>query len=115
MAVAASVVVEDTLYICLTFRRYQVRVGGLLARVWRGLLAAGCMAGVLVEAGFGWTEVTGSPGELALHLAAAIALGGVVYVGVLLLAWLASGRPEGAEADAVAMSRRLAGSLRRAT
>ena len=115
MAVAASVVVEDTLYICLTFRRYQVRVGGLLARVWRGLLAAGCMAGVLVEAGFGWTEVTGSPGELALQLTAAIALGGVVYVGVLLLAWLASGRPEGAEADAVAMSRRLAGALRRAT
>ena len=113
MAVAASVVVEDALYIGLTFRRYQMRVGALLARVWRGLLAAGCMAATLVEAGLGWTEVTGGPAELALKLVTAITLGAMVYVGVLLLSWLASGRPEGAEADAVAMLRRLLRRLRR--
>jgi hypothetical protein len=70
------------------------------------------MAAALVQTGFGWTPATGGPAELAVQLAEAVALGGVVYVGVLLLAWLASGRPQGAEADAIAMLARL---RRRAT
>jgi lipopolysaccharide exporter len=112
VAVTASIFVEDALYIGLTFRRFGVRAAGLLGRVWRGLLAAACMAAALVQTGSGWTPATGGPAELAVQLAEAVALGGVVYVGVLLLAWLASGRPQGAEADAIAMLGRL---RRRAT
>ncbi len=112
VAVAASVFVEDALYIGLTFRRFGVRAIELLAAVWRGLLAVACMAGALVQAGLGWTAaaggaVSGSPAALAMQLAGAVALGGGVYAGVLLLAWLASGRPPGAEADAIAMLARL--------
>ena len=113
VAVTASIVVEDVLYIGLTFRRFGVRAAALLASVWRGGLAAACMAVALVQAGLGWAPVVAGPGVLALELAAAIALGGAVYVGVLLLTWLASGRPHGAEADAVAGIIRLMGRLRR--
>lgn len=107
VAVTVSIVVEDALYVGLTFRRFGVRAAGLLAHVWRGLLAASCMAAVLVWAGLGWTTMEAGPGELAIRLALAVALGGTVYVGVLLLAWIASGRPAGAEADAVALLARL--------
>lgn len=103
IAVTVSIFVEDALYIGLTFRRFGVRATELLARVWRSLLAVCCMALALALAGLGWTPVTGSPAELAMWLIAAIALAGMVYAGVLLLAWLASGRPAGAEADALAM------------
>ena len=112
VAMTASVLVEDALYIGLTFSRFGVRATVLFSRIWRGLLAASCMALVLVQTGFGWAPVTGGPAELAMQLAAAIGLGGGVYTGVLLLAWFASGRPPGAEADGVAMFGRL---IRRTT
>ena len=75
------------------------------------MLAASCMAIVLVGSGLGWTTVLGTPVQLAIRLAAAIALGGSVYLAVLLLSWLASGQPPGAEADAIQM---LKSRLRRA-
>lgn len=107
IAVTASVFVEDVLYIGLTFRRFGGHVLELLAQVWRGLLAVACMAVVLVQTGLGWTPATGSPAALAMQLTAAVALGSVVYVGVLLLAWIASGRPPGAEANGIAILARL--------
>ena len=113
IAVTVSVVVEDALYIGLTLARFDMRAGALFARVWRGLLAGACMAAALVWAGLGWTPIEGDAGELAALLAGAIALGGGVYVGVLLLAWLASGRPAGTEADGAAMLGRLIGRLTR--
>jgi lipopolysaccharide exporter len=112
VAVTASVFVEDVLYIGLTFRRFGGRAVGLLAQVWRGLLAVACMAVALVQAGLGWTPASGGPAALAMQLAAAVALGGVVYVGVLLLAWIASGRPPGAEADGIAILARSVHKLR---
>ncbi len=113
IAVTVSIAFEDALYIGLTFRRFGVGASALLARVWRGALAASCMAAVLVWSGMGWAQSTGGPGELAIQLASAIALGGLVYAGVLLLAWFASGRPAGAEADAVVLLGAMPGRLRR--
>src|SRR5262249_44204071 len=97
IAVTASVLVEDALYIGLTFKRFGGSAVQLLAQVWRGLLAVTCMAIALVQAGLGWTPAIGGPAALVMQLAAAVALGGAVYVGVLLLTWNASGRPPGAE------------------
>ena len=111
IAVTLSIVVEDALYIGLTIHRFGVRLAALWAHIWRGMLAASCMAIVLVGSGLGWTTVLGTPVQLAIRLAAAIALGGSVYLSVLLLSWLASGRPPGAEADALRM---LKSRLRRA-
>ena len=108
VAVTLSVFVEDALYIGLTFSRFGISARALLTQTWRGLLAAGCMAGALVWSGLGWAAVTGGTAELAVKLAAGVALGGVVYITVLVLTWLASGRPAGAEADGVAIAGRLA-------
>jgi len=103
VAVTASIFVEDVLYIGLTFRRFGGRALELLAQIWRGLLAVACMAVVLVQAGLGWTPAIGGPAALAMRLTAAVVLGSAVYVGVLLLAWIASGWPPGAEANGIAI------------
>ncbi len=86
---------EEAIYIVVTFRRFHLRVAALLRHTWRPLLATGAMAAVL------WggmpTATADTVPALVLRLAMEISVGAAVYGAMLLAAWLASGRPRGAE------------------
>jgi len=99
IAMGIATGLEQSTYVVLTLRRFSVRVADLLHSIWRPLLATTAMAAVLLGTGNGWCVVAGDTGQLVQQLVVAVSLGTVVYVGVLLAAWLAVGRPAGAETD----------------
>jgi O-antigen/teichoic acid export membrane protein len=102
LAAAASIAVEQALTVGLALRRFRVGVGAFLRHVWRPSLASAAMVAVLWGLGLGCGPAdAGVPGLLA-----AVGVGATVYGGVLLLAWLVSGRPEGAEADVLGVLQR---------
>jgi len=80
----------------LIVRSLGLTLASLLPPLWRPLASAAMMYGT----GKLWGPVvpaSASSTDAILPLAACIALGASVYVGVDLLLWLASGRPDGAE------------------
>jgi O-antigen/teichoic acid export membrane protein len=107
-AVAATGVAREALYIATAIRRLRLEVRRLLAAVVRPLVAAACMAAVLNWAGLGWTYRNPVNAQCLLDLLLAVGLGAGVYAASLLASWLAAGRPDGAEADVLAIVRRLA-------
>lgn len=91
----------------VTFQHFGIRFADLTVRVWRSVMAAAVMAGILWWSGLGWNGAPpGTLWDCAIEMAAAAALGAAVYVGVVLALWQASGRPAGAEADAIEIARR---------
>jgi len=80
----------------VTLRLLQIGVLQFMAGIWRPLAAAGVMYAVVHW--FISLEPEGTnPMELAVELAQAALLGVVVYVGMVLLLWVLSGKPYGAE------------------
>lgn len=108
LATGVAMTLEQVLYIALTIRHFDVRLGDLLGRFWRIVLAAATMALVLTWSGLGWeTSAAGTKAGLALELAAGVGLGAAVYAVTLFVLWLAAGQPEGAEADLLTLLRGL--------
>jgi O-antigen/teichoic acid export membrane protein len=110
-AAAAGVAVATILgrfgSLLVTFRHFGIRLADLTVRVWRSVLAVAAMAGILWWSGLGWHDAPPDTlWDCAIEIAAAVALGTVVYVGMVLSLWQASGRPAGAEADAIEIARR---------
>ncbi len=103
VAAAVAVVLEQALTMATALRRFRVGAAAILRRVWRPVLAAAAMAGVLCATGLGWTE---DPDPV--RLAAAIIGGAAAYSAVLFGGWLLAGRPDGAETDVLALLRRIA-------
>ena len=103
-AVAMAIVVEQALYIAIACRHFAIGKRDLLTSIGRSLLAAAAMAAVLLELGFGWRDSDGPP---ALILLQSVSVGAVVYGTVLLAAWVAAGRPAGAETDFLELLRLL--------
>ncbi|HEY0420862.1 MAG TPA: oligosaccharide flippase family protein [Acetobacteraceae bacterium] len=106
LAVAASILAEDAAYFVMVRRHFGVSAGTMIGRLWRCLLATTAMALVLVQSGLGWVTFQGGPAVQFWHLATGTLVGIVVYAVVLITAWLASGRPEGGEAELLALLRR---------
>jgi lipopolysaccharide exporter len=102
MAYALSLLIENFSHLFVAFRRFHIRGLALLDKVWRGLLATAVMAGVLRGAHLG--DDMASP---VRSLIAGVLVGAIVYTLTLLGAWLACGRPEGAETDLAALVRRM--------
>jgi lipopolysaccharide exporter len=102
-AAAIAVVLEQALTVATALRRFHVGAGAILHRIWRPVLAAMAMAAVLAGTGLGWSD---DPG--VIPMLEAIATGVATYTIVLLLSWLAAGRPEGAEADVLTLLGRVA-------
>ncbi|HEX4261096.1 MAG TPA: oligosaccharide flippase family protein [Acetobacteraceae bacterium] len=102
-----SIAGEQALFVASMSRGFGLRASHLLADVWRPLLGVGVMACVLVGSGLGWS---GGPGTM-LHIAGRLALGSTVgaatFGAVVLLAWVATGRPDGAERDLLELGRRI--------
>ncbi len=107
VAIAITDAFNQAIYLVATLRRLGLRLSELFSRVWRSLLATAAMALALVRLGLGWTEFPGGELALASHLFCAVVLGAGVYFTVLLGAWMAAGRPAGAETDALALTARM--------
>ena len=97
MAAAIAIGVEQGLMIATALRRFGIGFRGLLAQVWRPVLATGAMGVVLWGFGLGW-----APGD---GLVVGVVVGAGVFVVGLLGAWLLAGRPAGAEADLLGLVR----------
>jgi len=79
----------------------------LVRQVWRTVVAASIMTAMLVATGLGWTSAVGDMPNLIGRLVTAVMLGATVYSLALLGLWRLSGRPQGAEADMLAVVMRL--------
>jgi lipopolysaccharide exporter len=106
MAHALTIAVENAAYMIVAFRRFNIRTADTLRLVWRGILATVAMAAALTLGGLGADKE--APAQ---SLGVAVTAGALVYCGVLLGAWLLSGRPPGAETDLLALARRVLGWL----
>ncbi len=94
-------------FIQLTFM-IRLSIRRTFYAVWRTLAATAAMAGAVYGFVAAWPygqDAIGRAGALVL----AVALGGGVYLGVLLGLWVLSGRPEGPEDHAVKAMRQVAG------
>lgn len=102
LAAGGAMAIEGIVYLGITARRLEIGAGALLRPVWRPILATAGMALALWAGGLGW-RAGGTATSLALmsDLFESAGAGAVVYAGLLLALWIASGRPAGAEADAL--------------
>ncbi len=96
---------EYTAYMVMAFRRFALRLPDLIRQIWRSVLGAAVMTAVLAGCGLGWTTSPADPADAARLLATAVSVGAAVYTATVVLAWLACGRPAGAEADLSAFLR----------
>lgn len=99
LAVAVSVVLEDSLAISLALRRAENPARNLAAVLWRPVLATAAMALAVPPA-------LHAIGEPLAALLAGILVGMAAYAATLTLAWLATGRPQAAETDFLALFHR---------
>jgi O-antigen/teichoic acid export membrane protein len=107
--VAATMLVEEVIYLVVTFRHTGLGAGDLVSRVWRPVVATGVMALVVWAAGLDRPLVDGGVVWSGLQLAGTAAVGAVVYGVTLWLVWVVSGRPRGAETYALGMVRPVLG------
>ena len=105
IAAAVAIGVEQGAILATAARRFGIGAGALAGQVWRPLVATAAMATVLWTTGLGWLP-TGPENALGALLAGG-GVGAVVFVAVLPIAWIAAGRPAGAEADVLAVLRKI--------
>jgi lipopolysaccharide exporter len=96
-AVAVTAIVDEAVYLVVTFRRAGLRARDLMLIIWRPALATGGMALALLTTGLTQPSAGAGLGWSGLLLGATVLLGALVFGVVVLLAWLAAGRPRGAE------------------
>jgi O-antigen/teichoic acid export membrane protein len=97
MAATGCIVVEEVLFMFVTFRYFSLRPVELLRGTWRCVLSTGVMALVLMLQGIAWAPApTSNMGAIAV-IAQGVVTGAVTYALTLLAAWWAVGRPRGAE------------------
>ena len=86
----------------ITFRHFKIRFADLTRRVWLSVIAVCVMIGILWWSGLGWNNTAPeSASACVAELAAAIAVASAAYVSLVLALWVFSGRPAGAETDAI--------------
>jgi O-antigen/teichoic acid export membrane protein len=89
-------VAEQMAYITLTVRRFDVPLRDLLRAVWRSVLGTLVMAAALIWLGLGFAPAADA---FTRHLLTDSTVGAAIYGTVVILAWIAAGRPDGPERD----------------
>ena len=109
LAMAGMDVAQQILYLVMAVRRLNVSLLLIVLRSLRPVVAGAVMTLVLVKTNLGWTVSAWQGGAMqtGMRLAEAVSLGGAVYVASVLLLWLASGRPQGGETDALLTAKRM--------
>ena len=101
---AGTDLIMEVIYLAITCRRVGLRAHDLALNLWRPALATGVMALVLLAAGL--TQPPGGAGAVrsGVLLGATVLAGALVFAATLSAAWLASGRPRGAETYVLALA-----------
>ena len=98
VAVAASLVVEQLLFLWFTLPQIGASVRQLASRALRPALASLAMICAMAEMGMAWTSASGSGAErLIVDLGERCLTGATVYSVAIILMWCLAGRPEGGE------------------
>jgi len=103
-AVAVTALVDETIYLVVTFRRSGLRARDLALNIWRPTLATGGMALALLTTGLTQPALDPSGVSAGFLLAVTVLTGALVFAVIELLAWLVSGRPRGAETYVLSMA-----------
>ncbi len=107
-AILAAALINLPVYYAAMFRTLKLKMPQFLAVIWRPVAGSAVMYGVL---NYGLGLLTSS--QLAIpsliSLLAAVMLGVLVYTVIVLLLWIVSGRPRGAESFALDRIKGLAG------
>jgi O-antigen/teichoic acid export membrane protein len=107
LTVGVCVLLEEAIYLVVTFGRFHLRAVLLLHHAWRPLLATAVMEAVLVlDGALRWDMEGQTSFDLGLRVGGMVGLGVVAYGVTLLLAWIAAGRPQGAETYLLSTVRR---------
>lgn len=114
VGVAISVAIEQLIGVGLGLRVVGLTVRNLAKAIWRPVVAACAMAGLLWSLDLGWDGPPANAATAAWHLLVAVSLGMASYIGTVGLLWLASGRPAGTpERDTLTVAGRILGTLLR--
>ena len=108
--ITAAIMIPTSLSVA--FRMLQIKTGDFVREIWRTVLAATLMYG-LVRALVAHLGSMQSPPSPFIQLALAITLGGVSFVGFSLSLWKLCRSPAGAEQTAIRTARRVLSTLRR--
>lgn len=91
----------------VTFRHFHIRFADLARRVWRSVIALGIMVVALWWTGLGWNSAAPDTALACVaEIAETVAAGATAYVLSVLMLWVLSGRPSGAETDAIDLAGR---------
>ncbi len=107
LALTAATLVEQGCFLVATCRQFGLCAHRLAVVMWRGVVAVAVMVAALDAGGLAWTSKTVLAYTPLVQLAAVSCFGAVIYTVTLIALWLASGRPDGPEADIMAMLARL--------
>jgi lipopolysaccharide exporter len=96
-----SMMIEQVVY--LSIKKFVLPFSwlALLRQIWRPTLAAAGMAAVVLGTGLAHLPPAADNGVAAARLISAVCLGTAIYPALVLLFWLAAGRPDGVETDAL--------------
>ena len=97
ISATACAMVEEVLYLVVTFHVFKLRTIDLLRTTWRSFLAATVMALVVYAEGIGWAPASHETVPLLVDQGIAVSSGAATYCGVVLAIWWVCGRPDGAE------------------
>lgn len=95
--VAAAGLIEEAIYLVVTFRHMRLRARDFVFGVWRPVLATGVMSVAVSTVELHWPHMESGAIWEGFHFGATVLVGAVVYCAALLLVWQAVGRPRGAE------------------
>jgi len=113
IAVGLSMLFESALTFTVTARRLGIGADRVWRATHRPLVAVAGMAVILALFGLSWTAAPPDGATALRMLALAMPTGGLIYGAILFLLWRMAGLPEGAEADAFRLLRRIAGAVRK--
>ncbi len=111
LAAVASILIEEAGFLLVTFRRFRLRAIDLLLSNWRCGVASAAMAATVLAVQYQQGTLHGGVHVGLGGLSIDVVAGAVSYTVVLLAAWLACGRPSGAETyliDILRQGRRMA-------
>ena len=98
MAIAISSGIDQVLFMWFTLPRIGITPTRLLFGFWRTIVATAAMIAALEILGMAWTPTTAAGVDgLILDLTTRIAIGASTFAMVIIVTWLAAGRPDGPE------------------
>jgi O-antigen/teichoic acid export membrane protein len=109
LVVLISGLFEQFAYFAVSVYRFRISLMRLTMMIWRSFAATVVMALGVMWFGQEWSVFAGNSAVSLLQLFASAGFGAVLYTGLVLTLWVASGCPAGPETDFLALVQRTCG------